>query len=648
MYGSNTRGFAAAAITGGLIGVSGTAAGLRPVPPSMPLSPTRPENREPAAPGGRHDSESAVNRIADAGVGAADGRSMQVDFDQQVPRELGHRPPFAPETSGAGNPGGPGGQQRAGGPGVQPGFPRAAGPQQSLFGAAGPGAQFGGQSSCGGQPGQSQPSDAQRFGGQRLGGQLGPAQSGQPQSGSRHVEPMRSGPVRTGQQFGAAHSSAQQPYQGAAATVAIPATSAIPAASATVAIPATSVTAADSATVALAAQRPVPPGPLGGPGGAQPNSAGSGQYSSPSPLDRTYELPADERGSRSDCAADLMGGPVRFAEPDFGVARPSMNGPVGSIDDPVDGLETRTGSHRAYSGADGYRSVADLVTATGGGRPIVGSGGRRARPEQPEISGGPRSVPDMSAPPEYPSDPDLSGSGGYPSATHLVGTVEYRSVSGGGGSGGRRRAPEPMGSSLGTGGYRAVSAQPVDHRAEHGTGAPHSAREVAGTGGYRPVPDRINAAGMDAAGIGGTASVARPVSDSAPGTPGPVEGRLRTSFDAYGRVAPEVEFGRSERRPERSGMFIDRAVESSLPTAAVLSQRFSTGGTGGYRAVEPVPEAGERHLVEPRFPRHDTVEPLDAAGRSDRGGGSDRQESSSALGSLDSSGLFGSLSSRER
>lgn len=607
MYGSNTRGFAAAVITGGLIGVSGTSAGLRAVPPSAPLSPTPPEHRGPVEPSGRHDSESAVNRISSAETTEAGGRSVHVDFDQQAPRELAGRPAYEPGRRGA-----------SGGPGVQPGFPMAAGPRQAPSG----GQQLPGDPRFGGGP--LSPSDpagpgGQQFGGQQFGDRLPPS------------DPRRPG-------FGAPAPSDQRSYP--------------------------------------AARHPGQAGPLGpvdpGAPGARPDSGGPGFGAGrPDLSDAERRMPGEQYGPRADRPADPMGGPVRFAEP----VEARGGGPRSVPEAGADRHSTdrsRPGSHHAVAGTAGFRTVADLVASTGGRRTVEGSGGRRARPELPEDFGGLRVVPDVT---EYPGGPDVPGSAGHQPPAELSGAGGHRRAelpgSGGhrpaelpgtGPSSGRRRAvPE----SVGTGGHRAVRERAVEHRGEPGAGY-RPVSDLSGVGGHQPLGEPVGAVGRlpFGEGTGGTALAAPPATDLMSGRLGAGEGRLRTGFDAYGQATPEVELGRLEPPSARSGMFLDRSVDSSLPIAAVASQRFTAGGadltTGGYQAVESLPPVVEQHLAEPRRPRHDSVGSMHGgpmnvgpmgvesahveSGQAGEVG--HREKAGSALGSLDSSGLFGSLSSR--
>jgi hypothetical protein len=529
MYGPNTRGFAVAVITGGLIGVSGTSAALRAG------SPRRPEDVESHPLGIGHasyDSESAVERIAlPQGAEAAGGRSMQVGFGQRAPRELGGQRPVGS--------GGPVGPPRSGlaGLGMQAGFSPAGSPRPD------------------------------------------PRHSGFSPAGAPRSDPRQSGLSPAGP---------RQPYVAAAPM-----------------------------------HRPGPAGPLG-PGGAplRPGGLGGGPMGPGGRVgagqrDRSFdalagpfeEYPARAEGCQ-DYGADLMGGPVLFPGP-VAVGAESSAGLCVVPDrvgvdqapapaEPLESVSTRTGSH--HVGIDGYRTVADLVASTGGYSPADGASGRRRQ----DRASGLRVVPDVPESADYVGVPEVPQSGGDLPAADLSGTGGHRPVSDAPRSGGRRRAvPE----SVGTDGHRAVP----------------------GAVGYRPVSDAY-----------GTALAEPPTSDRMLGALGPAEGSLGTGFDTYGEAAPEVELGRmrlgrAESGSTRSGMFIDRAVESSLPTAAVVSQRFTSDGTGGYRAVE----ASGRHLAEPRRPTHDTpAHDRVAPGRQNKG--------SSALGSLDSSGLFGSLSPHQR
>jgi hypothetical protein len=211
-------------------------------------------------------------------------------------------------------------------------------------------------------------------------------------------------------------------------------------------------------------------------------------------------------------------------------------------------------------------------------------------------------------------------------------------------------------------------------------------------------------------------------SDSSRGPLGPAEGGRGTGFGAYGEAPRESEAHRDEPKSARSQMFRNRAIESSLPNAAVVSQQFGAEsgprradappalravsgdaptrgdfsmpddapvrGSGSMRAVTstsggfaaggaPAADIGsgprasydsrnsmdrsrDESVAEPRRPRHDAIEAAEPSRRSDRAwnGGHDSGErdgragheeragveDSSALGSLDSSALFGTLS----
>ena len=519
MYGSNPRGFTAAVITGGLIGVSGTAAGLRAVPPSEPLSPTRPEPRNQGAPVGPNDSESAVDRIFSAGTAEPDGRSMQVNFGQQAPREPGDRP-TGYDSPAPGMSGGPGGYPGAP---VASRFPNAVDPRQSQ----------------------------QSYGQQSYGQQPGARPSVQQPSGA----PFGAQPTRpAGQQFGGAEQTYrleamqgndQRSYPNAPA---------------------------NSATVALAAHRP---GPLDHGGASASNTGYSGTSD---PLDSTYQLPVEARAPYSDQLMDR-------------ISRTEGPGRAGEQSELSDRGVSAGGSHHAAAGS---RTVADLVASTGGHYPAAGSGGRRARSEPVEEFPGLRVVPDA-------SDQPVGGSG--------------------------------------AGGYSTAREQPTDYRrdTDNGIAVNRALREASSSGGYRAVAE----------GPGGTALATPPGIDPLSSPTAQPQTRLHTGFDAYGAAAPEVELGELDRGNPRSGMFMDRSVESSLPTAAVLSQRFSAESTGGHRAVDRGREIAEQRLAEPRKPRHDNVTPprdLGSERTPPRDLGSER---TSALGSLDSSGLFGDLSSHQ-
>jgi hypothetical protein len=223
-----------------------------------------------------------------------------------------------------------------------------------------------------------------------------------------------------------------------------------------------------------------------------------------------------------------------------------------------------------------------------------------------------------------------------------------------------------------------------------------------------------------------------PIEAASPRGPlAPPEGSRGTGFGTYGDSPRESELSRGDQRSARSQMFRNRAVESSLPNAAVVSQQFGAEsgarpydappalravsgdgpirndppmrgdapvrGSGAMRAVAsssggfadggaPTADIGssaaaelshelvrnprgrgrDESMAELRHPRRDASDRIDAAesrrsdrswdgrydwdgrdgidqhrGRDDRAAG---VEDSSALGSLDSSALFGTLS----
>ncbi|HEY1969239.1 MAG TPA: hypothetical protein VGH89_14915 [Pseudonocardia sp.] len=710
MYGSNKRGFAAAVITGGLIGVSGTSAALRSNPPVAPVAPARPRDPESnsfQAAGQRSASEAAVDRIGSSADGLGDpGRSVQVDFGQSGPRVNGGRPAFGerprgdehrqnglprPGSGGLGS-GGPGsGGLGSGGPGS--GVFGASGPAGSAFGgqrAAGPefggsafrGSEFGGPASGG--PGFGGPvSGGSGFGGPASGGPAsgGPASggpaSGGPGSGaaggddlmygrSGSARPEFGGPEFAGpsmyraahrssaerSELSAAGPSGEASQHGYGSDASRPDTGATRRDFSAEREPGDELTARvqdDDVRRTLPGDEPIRTGyrgesperrrefgsaDRGRPSGLddspspsvhrgpEPGSAPHNQSHQPTPAAYSFGATA-ERANLDDLprAAELSrhGSGALRAVPDGSESGGRRHAPESPAG--PESRPTGTGSHRAVAGSGSYRTVAELVSASGA-QPVVPTGGpgRRARPDDSSGYGGLRVVPNVDEPRGYTSVPEVPA---------LLGSGEYV------------RPAERTG----TGGFQSIS-------------------QATGTDGYRAVsPARAADAGM--------------------GALGPAEGSLGTGFHAYGDAAPEVELGRGTQRPARSRMFIDRAIESSLPNAAVVSRQFAAdrpasdrgaGQDAPYRRAEqearygradqetpyrradqealyrpadqdtsyPSTASGEfhrdalgrrdQHLAEPRHPGHDAPVPV--------------RPDSSALGSLDSSGFFSSLGRR--
>jgi hypothetical protein len=584
MYGTHTRGFAAAVITGGLIGISGTSAALRPVPAEPAEQPRKaePDALDAGRPG---RSESAVRQIALPDGGGHGGRSLDVDF--------GGTPYSAQRATDALLPGSTGAVRADGrsmfGAGMPPAEPPAGYTPEApaRYGAEAP-ARYGAEAAAGagyGADAAGYGADAAGYGVDLMGG---PVRVGDSSPGLRAVpDPQES--FRTGGHHAVDGSTARRSV-------------------------ADLVAATNGQPVVRTGGRRARPEQTGG---------FAGLRVVPDPEDADYQAVPDVPGSGGYLpSADLSGagGYQPQGDPAAGLGLPP--GPLGRPGQPA------LGSQPGF----GARPDAPAQPAFGGpAQP--GFGARPEAPAQPAF--GSPAQPAFGGRPEAPAQPAF---GGRPEAPAQPGHAGRPDIGFGGPIGARRPGAVPPVAAPGR------PEQPAGARA-----VPESIN-VQEPGPFGAGP--LGAAPAGARVPGGSPLTAVPPTGAGPdrraesggyGPLGPAEGSLGTGFGAYGEPGADVELGQ-RADAGRSGMFLDRSVESSLPTAAVLSQRFASDGLGGYRAVEPIELPvrtgraeqfeGEQRLAEPRRAGHDAVQ--DAA----------RAEHGSALGSLDSSTLFGSLSTR--
>jgi hypothetical protein len=256
-----------------------------------------------------------------------------------------------------------------------------------------------------------------------------------------------------------------------------------------------------------------------------------------------------------------------------------------------------------------------------------------------------------------------------------------------------RSAPRHAGPGYGPGGLDSPTTGLTDLAGGGPAGAPGA---LGGPGSAGPAPaGGIGPAGMgpSGAGIRGTdgflagnlAALPEPPATSSTGTPigtlGPAEGSLGTSFDSY-----SADFGRVESRharPQQSELFAElpadryertllaeRAAEQypdaesyrDEPFRELAGERYAVraGGEQGRTMVAPqVGPAGGDYLSQPGgYPAEQSVRSPELVGANysagahhapqqpsqSRGQHAQPDPDASALGSLDSSGLFGSLS----
>ncbi|WP_156934849.1 hypothetical protein [Pseudonocardia spinosispora] len=606
MYNTGNRGFAAAVITGGLIGVSGTAAALRPVPPFVPVSAEpKPDGRDrgsdlggfsgdfprtpPAGPlnqaslgqsplGQAPPAQSPLNGHARP---AQPGSSMQ--FGQQPGQPRGGQPPLNQQSGGHRQPFPPPAQPLGPQAGPMDGFPRSGGSldalnapsrpaQDSGFGDSLGSGGFNPVSSSGpiGAPGSVSAADSEGTVGLRVVSEptgqgrsdLGRSDLGQPNLGSAQLEQTRLEPAGL------------DPLNAAATSTGGRRAAPEPEQSSSLGEPGGYRGVEE--IIGSIGQRPVQDGPRGGGRRRRPdNEQGSG----------LRVVPEMSRQSATEY-------------------RPGLTGEM--------------------TGTDGYQLVAEM-TGTGGYQAVpdvLGSGGYRAEPEPVGTHGGF----------QVGSAPDSSG------PLRAVSTF-------GDASGGRHGAPSfdapardadalAFGANI-----NPTSAAPRTDP----LGAPQQAVNQPATFGAQQ-----HSAGSDGFLAGNVAALAAPTgpSDGPPiGALGPAEGSRGTGFYAYGEAAPEVELGAAARRAT-SGLYKDRSVESSLGTAAVASQQFASDRPEQPAQQRSEPMSVNRQNVGPRGGGQQVGrqqfagEPVGGHRAQDTSAASTTALDSSALGSLDGTLYF--------
>jgi hypothetical protein len=252
------------------------------------------------------------------------------------------------------------------------------------------------------------------------------------------------------------------------------------------------------------------------------------------------------------------------------------------------------------AGTGGYRSVAEM-TVGAGLRPVTdAAGGRRRRraEDAPPVSQlrVVRDVPSTSSTGgNGPGDGhtgrrtgQTAGDGAYRASPKVVGSEGYRPLTEPNGTGGFRPDPAKHAES----GAEAESAPSSESSADLG-GRRASGPEEITDSARRNGSARTEQSPSNGAAVGKVSSVDSPslgLERSTIGALGLAEGSLGTGFHAYGEAAPEVEMGSPRWRESHSapnGLFRNRAIESSLPCAAVVSQQF-TAPRLGYPPAPPV------------------------------------------------------------
>jgi hypothetical protein len=252
------------------------------------------------------------------------------------------------------------------------------------------------------------------------------------------------------------------------------------------------------------------------------------------------------------------------------------------------------------AGTGGYRSVAEMTVGAGLRPATDAAGGRRRRraEDAPPVS-------QLRVVRDAPSTSSTSGNGagdGYTGRRtgQTAGDGAYRTSPEVVGSEGYRPHTEPNG----TGGFRPDPAKHAESGAD-AESAPSSESSVDLGGRRASGPEEVTGSARrngsarteqspsNGAAVGKVSSVdsqSLGLERSTIGALGPAEGSLGTGFHAYGEAAPEVEMGSPRWRESHSapnGLFRNRAIESSLPCAAVVSQQF-TAPRLGYPPAPPV------------------------------------------------------------
>lgn len=579
MYSTGNRGFAAAVITGGLIGVSGTAAALRPVPPFIPVSP------EPKP----------------------DGRDSGSDL-AGFPGDLPRTPPSGPLNQAPLN---------------QSPLSQSPSGQAPLNGHARP-KQPGASMQFGQQPGQTrvnQPPLSQQSGGHRQ-----PFPPLGPQSAQRPTDSIpRSGgpldelnaPVRPARDQGLDDSLGSGLFTpiGAADSEG---TVGLRVVSEPTALSRSSLNSARLEPTQLepTGMDPLSAGPAGtgdrrpAPEPEQSSSLGdSGGY-------RGFEEIIGSIGQRQDQDGPRGGGRRRRPENEEASSGLRVVPEMGRQSAPA--AEYPPGLTGEMTGTDGYQLVAEM-TSTGGYQAVpdvAGSGGYRPEPELIGMRGG------------FQVDSGLDSGAG------AAGTV--RAVSGFGDTiGGRYGAPSfdvptQDADALAFGSNINPATTNLPPRADALGAAGTEQPSVFGT-----QRQSVGSDGFLAGNVAALAAPAGPLDGSQIGALGPAEGSRGTGFYAYGEAAPEVELGGAPHRAN-SGLYKDRSVESSLGTAAVASQQFASDQPAQQRS-----EPTAAHRQNTGTPSTPNLGAQSGGHRTpDTSAASTTALDSSALGSLDGTLYF--------